>query len=473
MKCVRSSMLIKTPYRCVGYFKLAEERNLTSKDPQLLVSEQYGFLPREAPLFNLPTEFAKVEEILNRAPFITPDGKVGLLADGKFGETVLKELPLIDVSKYEDSRIVEALMRDYSYLAAMYLLEPCDINFRKTKEYGLGRDHLPESIAIPLCKVAEKLNVKPILEYTQYILYNWIRKDPKAEFSPDNLISPRNFHGSKDELWFKVIHLYMDQHSGKLVKKSIAALKAVEENDRTAFDKALSELAENSKIIVQNLDHMWSGTQPDKYNNYRTFIFGIKDQPMFPNGVVYKGVSPEPRFYRGETGANDSMIPTLDNLFEVTASMPKNPLSETLREFRTYRPSNHREFVDWVEEKAKEVHLKNFACQDSNSTVLYMKNLNYIAEFRELHWRLTKEFIIKHSKHPRATGGSPITTWLPNQLGVVLGVIEEVGKKVDVSKLTPENKALEIELVKRASTLRKILEREVDELKQQFPNQDK
>jgi indoleamine 2,3-dioxygenase len=52
---------------------------------------------------------------------------------------------------------------------------------------------------------------------------------------------------------------------------------------------------------------------------------------MFPNGVVYEGVSDEPVAYRGESGANDSMIPTLDNLLELTDSMPNNPLTEVLR----------------------------------------------------------------------------------------------------------------------------------------------
>ena len=71
-----------------------------------------------------------------------------------------------------------------------------------------------------------------------------------------------------------------------------------------------------------------------------------------------------------------------------------------------------------------------------------------------------------------ATGGSPITTWLPNQLGVVLGIIEDVGKTLNVSKLTAENKALQDELVKRAGSMRRVLIREVDELKKSFAGQD-
>ena len=31
---------------------------------------------------------------------------------------------------------------------------------------------------------------------------------------------------------------------------------------------------------------------------------------MFPHGVVYEGVSEEPMSFRGESGANDSMVST-------------------------------------------------------------------------------------------------------------------------------------------------------------------
>jgi len=43
---------------------------------------------------------------------------------------------------------------------------------------------------------------------------------------------------------------------------------------------------------------------------------------MFPNGVIYEGVDGEPKAYRGESGANDSIIPTLDNLLEIYDQLP-------------------------------------------------------------------------------------------------------------------------------------------------------
>lgn len=53
---------------------------------------------------------------------------------------------------------------------------------------------------------------------------------------------------------------------------------------------------------------MWQKSKPNDYTSFRTFIFGITSQSMFPHGVVYEGVSEEPMSFRGESGANDSMV---------------------------------------------------------------------------------------------------------------------------------------------------------------------
>lgn len=85
---------------------------------------------------------------------------------------------------------------------------------------------------------------------------------------------------------------------------------------------------------------MWDKSKPGDYTSFRTFIFGIAKQSMFPNGVLYEGVSSEPKFFRGESGANDSMIPLSDNLLQI--SMPDTPLTSILKDFRAYRPSTLR-----------------------------------------------------------------------------------------------------------------------------------
>lgn len=132
---------------------------------------------------------------------------------------------------------------------------------------------------------------------------------------------------------------------------------------------------------------------------------GTKNQPMFPKGVIYEGVSNTPQYFRGESGANDSMIPTCDNLLQLTQAMPKNPLTEILRDFRTYRPVHHNQWLTHVEEEARRLNIRKFAMESIPSATLYLAALDQVRDFRARHWNFTKEYILKHSKHPVATGG--------------------------------------------------------------------
>ena len=127
--------------------------------PAFMVSTTRGFLPRMDPIANLPSpSFDALESLLARMPVRTLDGSPGLLASGKLGDAVLAELPDLtdDVDRFKDNLpLMNALYRDYSFLASAYLLEPCHMRFVKGEEYGLGRDFLPVQLSRPIARCAE------------------------------------------------------------------------------------------------------------------------------------------------------------------------------------------------------------------------------------------------------------------------------------------------------------------------------
>ncbi|CEO98042.1 hypothetical protein PBRA_006156 [Plasmodiophora brassicae] len=440
--------------------------------PQFMVGVENGFLPRQDPLPALPERFKELESLLQRMPIVMANGQPGLLASGKFGEAVEKELPLYDLSDIEDTRLLAGLYRDYTFVASAYLLEPCDLNYRTTKDYGLGRDRLPRNIAVPLATVAKKIGAKPFMEYAlSYSLYNYRRTDTTKPPDYPNLELIRAFGGTKSEHGFILVHVSMVRHSGALVNGVLAVVDGASSNNRQAFNQGLVDVCSTLSCINSVMESMWNRSRPSDYDQFRTFIMGTKNQPMFPHGVVYEGVSEEPTFFRGESGANDSMIPTIDNLLQLTLSLPENPLTSILRDFRSYRPTNHSEFVQWVEHQANRVNVRQFAEADPNSAVLYLKIVDGVRNFRSRHWNFTKEYILRYSSHPVATGGSPIVTWLPNQLGAVLRVMQDVISKVNTSALTEDNKAALNDIAERVSEQREILDREVADLQKRFPNQ--
>ena len=90
--------------------------------------------------------------------------------------------------------------------------------------------------------------------------------------------------------------------------------------------------------------------------------------------------------------------------------MPSTPLTEILHEFRAYRPLPHREFLAHINAKAEEVDVRSFAVQDIETAILYLKALDHVRSFRWRHWLFAREYIIRRTPHPTATGGSPIIT---------------------------------------------------------------
>ncbi|KAK0614188.1 hypothetical protein B0T14DRAFT_570149 [Immersiella caudata] len=408
--------------------------------PAFMVSTKRGFLPRMDPIVTLPSDFDVVESILQRMPVKTADGTPGLLANGKLGDVIDAELPdLTDaIDKYKANLpLMNALYRDYSFLASAYLLEPCHQRFLRGESYGLGRQVLPANLARPIARCADLCEFKPFMEYAgSYALFNYRLLDPSLPPTPSNLTLIRAFeHGldpSSSEAGFVLVHIDMALNSGPLVASTLDILSSVSSSSRPKFNTAMTDLVTTLEKINAAMETMWNRSRPTQYTSFRTFIFGITAQSMFPDGVIYEGVGPDPSkplSFRGESGANDSMIPLVDNL--VGVPMPDTPLTEILLDFRKYRPSNHREFLGWVKERAEGLGVKRWALGlDASgseegegmreSRGLWLKVLNQVRDFRWRHWCFAREYILKRTSHPTATGGSPIVTWLPNQLRAVL-----------------------------------------------------
>lgn len=301
---------------------------------------------------------------------------------------------------------------------------------------------------------------KPFMEYAgSYALFNYRLVDPAGGLEYSNLRLIRAFeHGldpESSEAGFVLVHIDMVRNSGPLVAGTMQCLEAASRagsgserggsergvSERTALNRGLSDIVSAMTRINGVMETMWGKSRPTEYTSFRTFIFGITSQSMFPDGVVYEGLNDEqPLSFRGESGANDSMVPLMDNLLQVP--MPTTPLTAILKDFRDYRPSNHKAFLQHVRDRSLELDLKAFALglnrrdeeEDEEearellrrSRGLWLQILNQVRDFRWRHWCFAREYILKRTAHPTATGGSPIVTWLPNQLEAVLAEMADV-----------------------------------------------
>jgi indoleamine 2,3-dioxygenase len=67
--------------------------------------------------------------------------------------------------------------------------------------------------------------------------------------------------------------------------------------------------------------------------------------------------------FRGETGAQDSIIPAMDSALGL--EYPRNSLTEYLFELRDYRPYHHQKYINEMRQKAVEHKFKEYAMEDS------------------------------------------------------------------------------------------------------------
>ena len=148
------------------------------------------------------------------------------------------------------------------------------------------------------------------------------------------------FSGQPDEVGFIMLHVDINQHSPSLVGSVINALHAIKDSDNSSAISYLKENYETMKLMNQKKKrNVESLKMESHYNDFRVFIMGVKgNEELFGDGVIYKGVWSEPKQFRGQTGAQDDIIPMEDIFSGVIKRVIKNELTKYLIDLRSYRP---------------------------------------------------------------------------------------------------------------------------------------
>jgi indoleamine 2,3-dioxygenase len=104
------------------------------------------------------------------------------------------------------------------------------------------------------------------------------------------------------------------------------------------------------KQMNERRKEMWKASRWQRYNDFRIFIMGVKgNTELFGDGVVYENVWDEPKAFRGQTGAQDDIIPMQDIFSGVIFYYPENELTKYLLDLRLYRPTCVQDFFKDLE----------------------------------------------------------------------------------------------------------------------------
>ena len=425
------------------------------------VNHLNGFLPKKSPLAVLPERYIELQVLIDEMPIKKANGQGGLLStEGAIEDAVKKLKNYKDLVKNEDDIFInQALFRAYAFLTSAYLLAPSHFSFQKTKKYGKAHRLLPSQLSEPFVLVSEKLDVYPFIDYHYaYSLGNYVKIDSSKGYEWENLAMAAKFSGMDDERGFIMLHVDINQHSPQLVGSILDFIKS---KDNSGVNQSLNNCLSSMKSINERRQIMWQASRWKHYNDFRVFIMGIKgNDEIFGDGVIYEGISEEPVQYRGQTGAQDNIIPTADIFTGVIDYYPSNDLTKYLLDLRSYRPKCIQNFLSDLKDEMKENRLFNSIKKSENEEglCLLFQILDEIYYFRNGHWQFVQKYIMANTKYAKATGGTPIISWIPNQITAVLNYMS------DVLELIPDNssfldKALfKQQLSKKISLLEKQLQ---------------
>jgi len=367
----------------------------------------HAFISKKPPLYSYKTK-SKSLDLLSKIASQLPK----LLLTNKVQEKIKKlnkDSFSVDVLlKNKSDKEINLAMSHLSFIAHAYI-------------WGGDKPEkiLPEVIAKPWVKLSDYLGRPPILSYASYCLDNWYKIDPKEPISLNNVALINNFLGGVDEDWFVTIHVCIED----------AACEAIEAAYKLSFlnDKhKVNDFSIQLKRIISSLkkvNYIFS-LMPEKcdpyvyYHRVRPYIFGTKDNPDLKNGLIYENqFNNKPQFFRGETGAQSSIIPFLDGALGIYHT--KDNLRHYLNEMRDYMPPKHRTMIEDVENRS---NAKFFIDKSKSLTKLYNECLEEIRAFRAQHLEYAATYIHKQAQVSssvgtggstiRGTGGTPFMKYL-------------------------------------------------------------
>ena len=213
-----------------------------------------GFLPSQDPLQRLPCARYHIwEDLADDLP---------KLLGARLGQArgPLRQLPVLETDKLVTNAELRRAHLLLCLFAHAYIWggpEPLDV--------------IPEGIARPLWEVAERLDMPPVLGHPSIVLYNWRRLDNEADISMENLSTLNNFFDGRDESWFYLITVELEQRGAASVVPMMLLIDAIqrykEEDSHRLSERARAEstlsLTSDEETSLANSDPIGFSSDSD------------------------------------------------------------------------------------------------------------------------------------------------------------------------------------------------------------------
>ncbi|XP_055272251.1 indoleamine 2,3-dioxygenase 1 [Moschus berezovskii] len=375
------------------------------------IDEEVGFaLP--LPLEELPHPYDAWVSIARNLPELIKNNQLRVEVEK------LAVLSIDGLRGHKAQRLAHLVL---GYITMAYVWGQGDGDIRKV---------LPSNIAVPYCKLSEKLGLPPILVYADCVLANWKKKDPSGPMTYENMDILFSFPGGDCGKGFFLVSLLVEIAAASAIKVIPNIFNAVQREDSDTLHKALLDISSSLHKALEAFSHIHEYVDPNLFFNVlRIYLSGWKGNPLLSEGLLYEGVWDTPKKFAGGSAAQSSIFQCFDVLLGIqhtVGGVPSDSAAQFLQEMRTYMPPAHQSFLLSLKSRPS---VRDFVLSKGNAVLqeTYNECVQAMVSLRNYHLQVVVKYIVipasrqskaersseeASEKESKGTGGTNIMDFL-------------------------------------------------------------
>ena len=265
---------------------------------------------------------------------------------------------------------------------------------------------IPRSITLPLLRISKKLDIPPVLTYSDTVLYNWsFKTNPKSGKNVperENIGSQTTFTKLVDEEEFYLCSARIELRGVEVLEMMQVTMNETFLGDATAVRRitehlntiavALGEL----KSLLLNVKDLCN---PDIYYNEIRPWFRGEDSSDIQRKWIFEGIDEDPDLHpptelSGPSAGQSSIIHAFDIFMGVDhqAISPKQP--SFMSRMQTYMPKNHRLFLDHLKTNPRPLRTFVMDKKDEALSKAFNRAVMALKQFRDAHMIIASLYIL-------------------------------------------------------------------------------
>ncbi|KAL4239444.1 Indoleamine 2 [Mactra antiquata] len=361
------------------------------------VSETYGFLLENC-LEYLPEYFDEWNNLAKAMPELVSNKEL---------RNAVHKLEVLDHTRLSGHHEYRLAHLQLSIISAGYIWQEGDSG---------AATILPKCLSVPWCGVSSYLGIQPVISHPSLVLANW-----KLLEDQSTMKCLYKLPGEDEAEWFITVTAQVELAFASGLKNLMQMLYHAQCENLQELENCLIKTVETLERMKKAMSTMHERLSPETfYDCLRPFLtgWGGESSPL-PDGIVYEGISDQPRKMTGGSAAQSSTVQCIDSVLGIKH---EKDIREFLLNMRSYMPLPHRQFIETIEQHSQVKQV----VESSSSTSLksaYDECLKSVIDFRSYHIQIVSKYIILMANRDtrnkdyealatKGTGGSSLLPFL-------------------------------------------------------------